>query len=333
MDTATFAFLGLPLAFAVVGIAWYIRQRSSQARTTVLSLYSRDLTELARQGKLDPVIGRDHEIQRVIQILARRTKNNPVIIGESGVGKTAIVEQLANDIASGRVPSTLAHKRILQLDLSGLVAGTKYRGEFEKRLKHIVNEIIAAQQQIVIFIDELHIIAEAGEATGAIDAADILKPALARGQLQAIGATTAEEYRKYIERDATLERRFQPVIIEEPDANATKEMLKGIRKQYENHHQVEITDEAIDTAVRLAEKFLVDRHFPDKAIDLVDEAAAKVRLEMIMHPENYKGRPRPQVLQKDIEEIVSDWTNDLVRIEREKTVVEAMKHPESKPIQ
>src|SRR5690606_23880871 len=196
------------------------------------------LTALARQHVLDPVIGRQHELNRLIQILSRRTKNNPVLIGKSGVGKTAIVEQLANMIAAGEVPKTLRHKRVVQLDLSGLVAGTKYRGEFEKRLKGVVNEIIAAQREIILFIDELHSLAEAGEATGAIDAADILKPALARGELQAIGATTLEEFQKSIAKDETLHRRFQPITVDEPTADETVKILEGLRPRYEEYHQV-----------------------------------------------------------------------------------------------
>ncbi len=300
----------------LAGIAyWYIQNRSTSfpvhaGKTPLLNLYSRDLTQLALDDKLDPVIGRRHEIKRVIQILSRRTKNNPVLIGESGVGKTAIVEELAHEIATGNVPGPLKSKRVLQLDLSGLVAGTKYRGEFEKRLKGILDEIIASQRLIILFIDELHTLAEAGEATGAINAADILKPALARGDLQVVGASTGRDYQKYIEHDQTLERRFQPVHVEEATPEQTIEILKGIRSRYEQHHQVGITNEAIEEAVEMAKNVLPTRTFPDKAIDIVDEAAAKVRLEAISHPEKYKGGIYPQITREDIGEVVREWKED-----------------------
>jgi ATP-dependent Clp protease ATP-binding subunit ClpC len=219
----------------------YFRSQKTITRTSILDLYSKDLTKLARSGKIDPVIGRSAEISRVIQILCRRTKNNPVLVGDSGVGKTAIVEELANEIAQGRVPSMIKNKRLLQLDLSGLVAGTKYRGEFEKRLTAIVNEIIASQRSIILFIDEIHTLAEAGEASGAIDASDILKPALARGQLQAIGATTKEEY-KMITQEKTLERRFQPVQVPETTPAETLSILKGLKKHYEKFHKIKINN-------------------------------------------------------------------------------------------
>jgi len=305
-------YLFVGICFAIVG-AWLYREnlREKASKTPTLDLYSKDLTKLAREGRIDPVIGRGHEIQRVIQILSRRTKNNPVLIGDSGVGKTAIVEELANEIASGRVPDPLKEKRVLALDLSGIVAGTKYRGEFEKRLKTIMDELIGAQRQIILFIDELHTLAEAGEATGAIDAADILKPSLARGELQMVGATTLDEYRKYIEHDTTLERRFQPVPVEEPTPEQTLEMLKGLKIRYENHHDVTYSDEALAASVTLADQFLVDRFFPDKAIDLLDEAGAMVRLAVIKHPDT-PSAPRPVVTKRDVETIVKEWTNDLV---------------------
>ncbi len=282
----------------------------SQTHSSLLALYSRDLTALARLGKLDPVVGRLHELSRLIQILSRRTKNNPVLIGNSGVGKTAIVEQLANMIAVGTVPDSLKGKRVLQLDLSGLVAGTKYRGEFEKRLKGVVTEIVAAQRRIILFIDELHSLAEAGEATGAIDAADILKPALARGELQAIGATTMEEYHNSIENDETLKRRFQPITVDEPSAQDTLKILQGLRNRYEDYHHVEITDEAIKAAVELSNISLKGRFFPDKAIDVMDEAGAKVRLETVMESRK-ANEGRPKVTRKEIEEVISEWNNDL----------------------
>lgn len=273
---------------------------------SILALYSQDLTTLARQGKLDPVVGRQHEIDRVIQVLSRRTKNNAVLVGDSGVGKTAIVEGLANMIAKGEVPSPIKNKRILALDLSALVAGTKYRGEFEKRLKTILNEVIASQRQIILFIDEIHVIAAAGEATGAIDAADILKPALARGELQAIGATTQKEYDAYIVNDVTLERRFQPVLVDEPNEQETLDILKGLRSRYEDHHKVKISDEALVAAVKESAGLLPERHFPDKAIDAMDEAGAKVRLTLLQHPES------PAVVTAaDVEQVLKEWAADL----------------------
>lgn len=293
----------------VLVVLMYQRSQTTMAKTSTLDLYSKNLTKLAADGVLDPVIGRNEEINRVIQILSRRTKNNPVLIGDSGVGKTAIVEGLANSIAKGEVPGPLKEKRVLALDLSGLVAGTKYRGEFEKRLTAIINEIVAAKRSIILFIDELHTLAEAGEATGAIDASDILKPALARGELQAIGATTREEYEK-IRNDKTLERRFQPIFVREPTAEETVSILRGLRPRYEEHHHVRIDDEAINAAVLLAEQYLLDRHFPDKAIDVVDEAAAKVRLYAIENPEAYAGKD-VAVMKEDVESIIKQWAEDV----------------------
>jgi len=248
-----------------------------QSATPTLDQYSRDLTELAVQNRLDPVIGRNREILRVIQILSRRTKNNPCLIGEPGVGKTAVVEGLAQQIASGNVPETILGKRLLSLDISGMVAGTKYRGEFEERIKKVIAEAKDSGDAL-IFIDELHTIIGAGGAEGALDAANILKPALARGELQIIGATTIEEYRKHIEKDSALERRFQPVDIEEPSKEESLDILKGLRQKYEEHHGVIISDEAIEAAVKLGERYINDRRLPDKAIDLIDEASSKLRL-------------------------------------------------------
>ena len=242
-----------------------------------LAEFTRDLTEAARSGKLDPVIGREKEIQRVIQILSRRTKNNPVLIGEPGVGKTAIAEGLAERIASGDVPEELLDKRVLSLDLSGMVAGTKYRGEFEERIKNTLDEV-KKDGNIILFIDELHTIVGAGSAEGAVDAANIIKPALGRGEIRVIGATTLNEYRKYIEKDAALERRFQPVTVGEPTPEATLEILKGLRDKYEAHHKLTITDEALEAAVQLSKRYIGDRFLPDKAIDLMDEAASQVRM-------------------------------------------------------
>ena len=258
-------------------------QSSGRKPTPTLDEFSRDLTTLARENKLDPVIGRTREIQRVIQILARRTKNNPVLIGEPGVGKTAIVEGLAQRVVNGTAPDVLHGRRVLTLDLASLVAGTKYRGEFEERLKRVMKEITGAGN-VVLFIDELHTIIGAGGAEGAIDASNMLKPALSRGELQCIGATTLNEYRKYIERDAALERRFQPVFVEEPEVDDTVEILKGIKDRYAEHHQVVYTYEALESAVHLSQRYISDRHLPDKAIDLLDEAGARKRIDNSVRP-------------------------------------------------
>lgn len=248
-----------------------------KSTTPTLDQYSRNLTEYAKEGKLDPVIGRDSEIQRVIQILSRRTKNNPCLVGEPGVGKTAIAEGLASKIVEGNVPDIIKEKRVLTLDLSGMVAGSKYRGEFEERIKKVISEVMN-DGNVLLFIDEIHTIIGAGGAEGAIDASNILKPSLARGEIQLIGATTREEYRKYIEKDAALERRFQPVVIEEPSEEEAILILRGLRDSYEAHHKVKITDDAIEAAVKMSSRYLNDRYLPDKAIDLMDEAASKVRL-------------------------------------------------------
>lgn len=253
------------------------RAQGQGKSTQTLEQYSRDLTELARERRLEPCIGREKEIRRLIQTLSRRTKNNPCLIGEPGVGKTAIVEGLAERIVEGAVPDSVKGKRVLTLDLSGMVAGTKYRGEFEERIKNVMEEVIHAGD-VLLFIDELHTLIGAGGAEGAMDAANILKPALSRGELQVIGATTVEEYRKHIEKDAALERRFQPIMVEEPTEEETVEILKGLRENYEKHHQVVIADEALEAAVKLSKRYISDRFLPDKAIDLVDEACARVRL-------------------------------------------------------
>jgi|UniRef100_A0A7V3YFN3 ATP-dependent Clp protease ATP-binding subunit ClpC len=258
-----------------------------ESRTPVLDEFSRDLTQLALEKKLDPVIGREREIERVIQILSRRTKNNPVLIGEPGVGKTAIVEGLAQKIVRGEVPEILKGKRVVSLDLAAVVAGTKYRGEFEKRLKKIISEIVQTKE-VILFIDEVHTLVGAGAAEGAIDAANILKPALARGELQAIGATTITEYRKYIEKDSALERRFQPVYVDEPSVEVTIAILRGIRERYEEHHKVRITDEALEAAAKLSQRYISDRYLPDKAIDVMDEAASRVRLRATVLPPELK---------------------------------------------
>ncbi len=261
-----------------------VTDEGAESRYQALERFSRDLTQLAREGKLDPVIGRDVEIQRVIQILSRRTKNNPVLIGEPGVGKTAVVEGLAQKIITGLVPRTLKNKRVLALDLGAMVAGSKFRGEFEERMKAVMDEIRRAQGEIVLFIDELHTVVGAGAAEGAIDASNMLKPALARGELQCVGATTLDEYRKHIEKDAALERRFAPVFVEEPSVTDTINILRGLRERYEEHHQVHYTDEAIEAAARLSARYITDRFLPDKAIDLIDEAGSRKHLQAIMSP-------------------------------------------------
>ncbi|MGC9097344.1 ATP-dependent Clp protease ATP-binding subunit [Dictyoglomus turgidum] len=245
--------------------------------TATLDEFGRDLTQLARQGKLDPIIGREKELERIIQILSRRTKNNPVLVGEPGVGKTAIVEGLAQKIVDGEVPDTLLNKRIVAIDMGSIVAGTKYRGEFEERMQRIIEEVKMAKD-VILFIDEIHTLVGAGAAEGAVDAANILKPSLAKGEIQLIGATTPSEYRKYIEKDGALERRFQPIMVNEPTPEETIQILKGLREKYENYHRVKITDEAIEEAVKLSVRYITDRFLPDKAIDVIDEASARVRL-------------------------------------------------------
>ncbi|MFN2340913.1 MAG: ATP-dependent Clp protease ATP-binding subunit [Halanaerobium sp.] len=312
------------------------KSKSSSRKTKNLDEYSRDLTDMARENKLDPVIGRDKEINRVIQVLSRRTKNNPVLIGEPGVGKTAIIEGLAQMIVSENVPELLLNKRVVSLDLSSLVAGSKYRGEFEQRLKAVMTEIIESGD-IILFIDELHTLVGAGAAEGAIDAANILKPALARGELQAIGATTLDEYRKYIEKDAALERRFQSVLVEENSTEEAIDILKGLRDAYEAHHKVKITDQAIEGAVMMSHRYISDRFLPDKAIDLIDEAGSKVRLSNSTRPPEFKKlsqkleeaekekeaavknqefekaarmRDKEKKLKKELEELKNNWENE-----------------------
>src|SRR5688572_2640689 len=277
-----------------------------KSKTPALDSFGRDLTELARQAKLDPVIGRQNEIERVIQVLSRRTKNNPVLLGEAGVGKTAIVEGLAQLVVDSNVPELLRDKRIVVLDLAMMVAGTKYRGQFEERIKAVMNEVRRAKNTI-LFIDELHTLVGAGGAEGAIDASNVLKPALARGEIQCIGATTLDEYRKYIEKDAALARRFQEIIVNPPSKDETVEILRGLRDRYEAHHRVQIKDEALNSAVELSDRYITGRCLPDKAIDVIDEAGARIRLKAMTRPPNLKDIDEQiEKLNKEKEEAVAN---------------------------
>src|SRR5258705_3140005 len=296
-----------------------VASQTAEDTYQALQRYGRDLTEDARNGKLDPVIGRDEEIRRVVQVLSRRTKNNPVLIGEPGVGKTAIVEGLAQRIVNGDVPESLKDKRLVSLDLGQLIAGAKFRGEFEERLKAVVHELIEGDGQFINFIDELHTLVGAGKAEGSMDAGQMLKPMLARGELRVVGATTLDEYRKHVEKDAALERRFQPVYVGEPSVEATIAILRGLKERYEAHHGIRITDSAVIAAATLSHRYIADRFLPDKAIDLLDEAAAKLRIEIDSMPQEIDAVER-RIMQLEIERTALQKEKDPASVERRKAL-------------
>ena len=295
----------------------------------VLELYATNLVERARNGKLDPVIGRDEEIRRILQILSRRTKNNPILIGEPGTGKTAIVEGLASRIVRGDVPENLKDKQLYSLDMGALIAGAKYQGEFEERLKAVVKAVVESQGQIILFIDEIHTLVGAGQTSGAMDAANILKPALARGELRSIGATTLDEYQKYFEKDKALERRFQTVMVDEPDVQSSISILRGLKERYENHHKVRIKDEAIIAAVELSNRYITDRFLPDKAIDLMDEAAAKLRMERDSVPEEIDELSR-RLKQMEIEREAIKREGDKEKLAELNKIIDTLRADEQK---
>ncbi|MEG1586097.1 MAG: AAA family ATPase, partial [Bacteroidales bacterium] len=329
MKDAGFSEKDLKAAIEELRKGQKVTSQSAEDTYDALNKYATNLNELARSGKLDPVIGRDEEIRRVLQILSRRTKNNPILIGEPGTGKTAIAEGLAHRIIRGDVPENLKSKQIYSLDMGALVAGAKYKGEFEERLKSVVNEVKSADGEIILFIDEIHTLVGAGKGEGAMDAANILKPALARGELRSIGATTLDEYQKYFEKDKALERRFQIVMVDEPDELTAISILRGLKERYENHHKIRIKDNAIIEAVKLSDRYITDRFLPDKAIDLIDEASAKLRLERDSEPQALDEITR-QVMQLEIEREAIKWENDQKKLEILNKNIEDLKEEEKK---
>ncbi len=314
-------------ALAAVRGSHRVTDQSPEEKYQALERFTRNLTEQARQGKLDPVIGRDEEVRRVMQVLSRRTKNNPVLIGEPGVGKTAIVEGLAQRIVNGDVPESLRNREIVALDIGQLLAGAKYRGEFEERLKSVLKELTESEGRFVVFIDELHTIVGAGAAEGAVDASNLLKPALARGELHVVGATTLDEYRKHVEKDAALERRFQPVLVGEPSVADTIAILRGLKEKYEVHHGVRITDNALVAAATLSDRYIGDRFLPDKAIDLVDEAASRLRMEIDSLPQEIDEVER-RLVQLEIERQALLKEKDKAAVERRKPLEQETGRPE-----
>jgi ATPases with chaperone activity, ATP-binding subunit len=329
MKDAGFSEKDLQMAIDSIRKGQNVNSQSAEDTYDSLNKYATNLNDMAKSGKLDPVIGRDEEIRRVLQILSRRTKNNPILIGEPGTGKTAIAEGLAHRIVRGDVPENLKTKQIYSLDMGALIAGAKYKGEFEERLKAVVNEVKSADGEIILFIDEIHTLVGAGKGDGAMDAANILKPALARGELRSIGATTLDEYQKYFEKDKALERRFQIVMVDEPDEMTAISILRGLKERYENHHQIRIKDNAIIEAVKLSDRYITDRFLPDKAIDLIDEASAKLRLERDSEPQALDEITR-QIMQLEIEKEAITWENDKAKLDDLTKNIENLKEEEKK---